>query len=361
MSTERATRALDDPSTPSPIDPRQLPVVRVSPRPRIGLALGSGGARGWAHIGVLQELNRLGIYPSVIAGCSIGALVGATYVSGHLTTLERWLRNLAFADIVRFLDINLLTGGGLIEGRRLMQFFYQLFGDLQVQELPTPMVSVATDLMSGREVWLQEGSLLDAVRASIALPGFFTPVQRGRQWLVDGGLVNPVPVSICHAMGADLVIAVNLNGDQRVRHLRTLAEPIEPADAISANLPMEMEENLFARVSTALRERANVLMSHLAESHAHTPGLFDVIAGAINIMQDRITRSRLAGDAPDLVLIPRVAQIEPLAFDRGAEAIEEGKACVRRIQPYLIDLLNSDGDNVQPAPTRPYGTTMRGR
>ncbi|HEX7970768.1 MAG TPA: patatin-like phospholipase family protein, partial [Thiobacillus sp.] len=185
---------------------------------RIGLALGGGAARGWAHIGVIRALADAGIEPDIVCGTSIGALVGAAYVGGELDRLEAWVRSLSVQTVVSFLDFSL--GGGLIKGDRLIAFFRSHFVDRDIRDLARPFGAVATDLQRGREVWLREGTVTDAVRASIALPGLFTPARRDGVWLVDGGLVNPVPVSLCRAMGADLVIAVDLNADLLGRHLK---------------------------------------------------------------------------------------------------------------------------------------------
>ena len=207
----------------------------------VGLALGGGSARGWAHIGVIRALEQEGIVPSVVAGTSIGALVGAAYVGNELTTLEDWVRGLTRRDVMRYLDFT-LAGGGFIEGERLMKFFRKHIDPGLIEELERPFACVATELESGREVWLQRGDVLDAVRASYALPGLFTPVHDGDTWLVDGGLVNPVPVSVCRALGADVVIAVNLNGDilgkrnrQRAKKKVKQAAPRAPEDAESDN------------------------------------------------------------------------------------------------------------------------------
>ncbi|MDQ7005429.1 MAG: patatin-like phospholipase family protein [Ghiorsea sp.] len=179
---------------------------------RIGIALGSGSARGWSHIGVLNALAEMGIKPSVVAGCSIGALVGAAYASDQQKELEDWVRALTWKGVVSFLDLS-MTAGGLIQGEKLMAFARSHMKETPIEELPCLFGAVATELDTGREVWLRKDSLLDAIRASISIPGLFAPVKLGGQCLVDGGLVNPVPVSLCRAMGADIIIAVNLNSN----------------------------------------------------------------------------------------------------------------------------------------------------
>ena len=291
---------------------------------RIGIALGSGSARGWAHIGVLQELKEAGITPDVVAGTSIGALVGAWYVRGHLDAFEEWVRSLTRRDVMRYMDI--VFSGGLIEGRRLMDLYRQRWGDALIEELPRPYTAVATDLKTGKEIWLQKGSLLDAVRASISLPGLFRPVRYGQQWLVDGGLVNPVPITACRAMGANIVIAVNLNGDLlgRRRRLRTPQPASEP--------------NWWDKVSSFLTRNGRNEKNRQEEEPG--PGIFEVLHKSINFMQDRMTRSRMAGDPPEITITPRLEHLELMDYARGIEAIEEGRNAVRRMLPLIEDVLS---------------------
>lgn len=304
-------------------------------QPRIGLALGSGSARGWAHIGVINELTEAGMQPAIISGTSIGAIVGAIHSVGRLEALERWVTGLTRRDVLGYLDLA-FSGGGVFDLKRLMEVFQLHFGDLAIEDLDTPFAAVATDLRTGLEVWLRSGPIIDALRASISLPGIFTPVKWGDTWLVDGGLVNPVPVSLCRAMGAELVIAVNLNGDLMGRHLDR-SGPVESAEG--QELQHSVESGWLDRVSAGFRDRASLLLSQLRASDG-SPGMFDVIATSLNIMQDRITRSRMAGDPADLVLSPRLSQIALLEFDRAADAIHEGRACVRRMLPAIEDLLS---------------------
>lgn len=307
-------------------------------KPRIGLALGSGSARGWAHIGVIHALENLGLRPDIVCGTSIGALVGAAYVSDDLDALERWVRGLTRFEVLRHMDFR-INGAGLIGGERLMERLRAHGRDVAIEELPRQFACVATELDSGRELWLQSGPLMEAVRASIALPGLITPVRQGDTWIVDGGLVNPVPVSVCRALGADLVIAVNLNGDivgRRSRERREIVHldevrALQGAQAHATGRTMSMAE---------LRERASSLVSQLWPTGEQGPGLLDVVAGSINIMQDRITRSRMAGDPPDVLLAPRLAHMGLLEFDRAAEAIEEGRDTVQRMLPAIRHLLD---------------------
>ncbi len=282
--------------------------------PRLGIALGSGSARGWAHIGVLRALEAAGIEPQIVCGTSIGALVGGTYAAGQLDALEVWVRSLSLLDVVGFMDVT-LTRGGLIAGDKLFKGLHDVQSDVTIERLAKPFAAVATDFASGREIWLQKGSLLDAVRASTSLPGIFPPVKVAGQWLVDGGLVNPVPVSVSRALGAEVVIAVNLNGDLTSRNA-------PPRAARRASPTIKLSTRL------KLSGAGGFLAAQLLEPKQKTPGFFEVLAGALYIMQDRITRSRMAGDPPDVVLTPRLAQIRLLEFHRAEEAIDAGRAAV---------------------------------
>ena len=260
-------------------------------QPKIGLALGGGSARGWAHIGVINELEQVGVVPDIICGTSIGALVGGVYLAGHLDALSEWLLQLERKEIVKYLDIRFLRGGGFVEGSRLIDFFRQQMGNIEIEDLPKPYACVATDLENGQEIWFQKGPLLEAIRASIAIPGIFTPVHLRNRWLVDGGLVNPIPVSVCRALGAELVIAVNLNQDSHPRHSGHLTHSYDHDEDKNS-----VEASLLQKISEEFKQRTGALASQFIKPKIPTPGLFDVLAGSIAIMQDRLTRSRMAGD-----------------------------------------------------------------
>ena len=181
-------------------------------RPVIGLALGGGAARGFAHIGIVRTLIAHGIVPNVVVGTSIGAVVGGAYAAGHLDTLEEWARSLQPRNIFGYLDIR-LNGSGLIGGDKLAAQLEAAMGQTLIEDLPLKFATVATEVRTGHEIWLTHGRMVDAMRASYALPGIFSPVLVGDRWLVDGALVNPVPVSAARAFGAEIVIAANLSSD----------------------------------------------------------------------------------------------------------------------------------------------------
>ena len=284
---------------------------------RIGLALGGGASRGWAHIGVINALSELDIHPEIVCGCSIGAIVGASYVSGNLESLENWVGSLTKVGLARFFELN-LSLNGFVDTEKLQEFLLQYVCREQqtIEDVTTKFASVATDLETGREIWFTRGLLIEAVWASISLPGLFPPFQDQGRWLVDGGLVNPVPVSVCRALGADIVISVNLNGDIVGKHF------IQNDDGQESET-----ENILDRFSkSVIKDSAS-------------PGLFDAIAGSINIAQDRITRSRLAGDPPDIMLNPKLSHIGLLEFYRAKEAIQEGRECVTRLLPEIRHVL----------------------
>ena len=294
----------------------------------IGLALGSGSSRGWAHIGIIKALSELDIHPQVICGCSIGAIVGASCVSGNIDKLEGWVRSLTKLELARFIELN-LSLNGFVDTEKLHEFFLQCVcrEDESIEDVSAKFASVATDLGTGREVWFTSGLLIDAIWASISLPGLFPPLQHQGRWLVDGGLVNPVPVSVCRALGADIVIAVNLNGDIVGKHF------------IQEQAVQETEsENVLDMLSRAVNKYSPSIFKDEKESTS-PPGLFDAIAGSINIAQDRITRSRLAGDPPDIMLSPKLSHIGLMEFYRAEESIQEGRDCVMRMLPEIRHVL----------------------
>ncbi|MFQ5582427.1 MAG: patatin-like phospholipase RssA [Mariprofundaceae bacterium] len=298
----------------------------MSRKHKIGLALGSGSARGWSHIGVIQALASRGIRPDIVCGSSMGALVGASLACGRLEELEQWAWKLKIRDVLRLLDFT-LRGGGLIQGERLAESFCQYVDDVKISELSLDYGAVATDLDAGREFWFQDGSLLDAVRASIALPGLFSPVFQQGKWLVDGGLVNPVPVSMCRAMGAEVVIAVNLNGELAGRRARFAGRETR----LALNMP---ESELLRKITDGLAPLKETIQAILPENgeEKRTPGMFEAMTGAIDIMQDRITKSRLAGDPPEILISPHLGHMGLMEFDRAEEAIEEGVAAVEHAE-----------------------------
>jgi len=316
-------------------------------QPRVALVLGSGAARGWAHIGVIHELANMGIKPDLVVGSSVGAVVGGALASNNLEPFEEWIRGLGRVDIIRLLDAK-MTGGGFLQGKSLMGAIGKQIGDPKIEDLDIPYACIATELGSGREIWLREGSLLDACRASIALPGMFAPSRTDDgQLLVDGGLVNPVPVSLARAMGGDIVIAVNLNGDLIGRHF-FVHDPDDDSDDEEAERELaEIEEKdsvvakWAARMKTGFGVRLDSYISSLRKKESPDPGLFDVMAGSIDIMQDRITRSRMAGEPPDIHITPKLSHIGLMDFDRAEESITEGVEATRRKRPEIEALPES--------------------
>jgi NTE family protein len=293
---------------------------RAFVRPTIGLALGGGGARGFAHIGVLRTLIAHGIEPDIIVGTSIGAVVGGCYAAGRLDLLEEWARGLTKRGILGYLDIS-LTSGGLIGGGKLAARLEERLGDTPIEALPIRFATITTEVGTGHEIWLTRGRLVDAMRASYALPGIFPPVALDGRWLVDGALVNPVPVSATRVFGARLVIAANLSTDILGRSMIMAGEgtqsapPPEPASERGGFRSMFGSERALKRQFVGSPRR---------------PGIPSVMVDAFNIMQDRIARARLAGDPPDVMITPRVGQIGWFDFHRAHEAIEVGARATER-------------------------------
>lgn len=297
----------------------------------VGLALGSGSARGWSHIGVLGALRARGIEPTIVTGASTGSLVAASYASDQLEALETWARQLTKIDVWRLLDAT-FTGGGVIRGNRVMRAVGERLEDFAIESLSRQFGAVAVDLYTGREVWLRTGSMLDAVRASSGLPGLFTPTLHEGRWLIDGGVLNPVPVSLCRALGADYVIAVNLNRRSGSRKAQqTQAETTPDRESKSAS---DEGIELFARWSGLLE---NFVSSIRTDRQPSEPGMIEVVYNAIIIMQDQIARSRMLGDPPDLIVTPDLGDFQMMDFHRAAEAIEAGHAAVEKVSSELPD------------------------
>lgn len=315
---------------------------------KIGLALGGGSARGWAHIGVLRALSEAGIRPDVIAGTSIGAVVGGCYVADELDALEGFARDLTRRKVLSFLDFN-FSGSGLINGNRLVDVLNERLSEVMIEGMARRFVAVATEIGTGNEIWLARGPLVEAMRASYALPGIFKPVSIEGRWLFDGALVNPVPVSVCRALGANYVIAVNVGAEFSGRG--TVVPHVEPMGLDDAVAPQEEEaepEGLFARNSRAVKK---LVQRQIFGRKDDSPGISRVMMDALNIVQDRISRSRLAGDPPDAMIVPRMPTFGLFDFHRAEAMIEAGRAAVLRD----LDSIKHEIDARRPAPrtTRP--------
>ncbi len=302
--------------------------MNVNLKQTIGLALGSGSSRGWAHIGIIKALAELGIEPDIICGTSVGALVGASYISNNIDQLETWACSLTKFKAMRFFDIN-TSLNGFVNIDKFHHFLneYVANDSALIENYAKRFASVATDMGSGSEVWLRNGSLVEAVWASISMPGLFPAIKNRDKWLVDGGLVNPVPVSVCRALGADMVIAVNLNGDLIGTHGNN-----------NSQKTVKREKVATGKLVDLVKEYRGLLFSG-NNSDDQPPGLLDAIAGSINIMQDRITRSRLVGDPPDIILSPKLSNIGLLELYRAEEAIAEGRHCVERMKSEITHIL----------------------
>jgi NTE family protein len=299
--------------------------------PSIGLALGGGAARGFAHVGILQTLHAHGIKPDVITGTSMGAVAGGCYAAGHLQSFSEWAFTLTRKSILQYLDVS-LSGSGLIGGMRLARHLEQTLGRTKIESLATRFAAIATEIDTGHEVWLTRGRLVEALRASYSLPGVFAPVRIGKRWLVDGALVNPVPVSAARALDSRMVIAVNLNADLLGRGGTIASHGFDEDDSI--------EE---PRIDVHWRERIGIerFVKRQVFGGAGRPGLATVMIEAYNVMQDRITRARLAGDPPDILISPRLGNIGWFDFHRADEAMRIGAEAAERTLDTIAEAIEA--------------------
>jgi NTE family protein len=282
----------------------------------IGLVLGGGAARGFAHIGVLRTLMAHGIRPDVIAGTSIGAVVGGLFAAGVLDEFEHWSRQLTRRRVLGYFDLS-FGGSGLINGGRLVRKLENALRDTSFADLPMRLAAIATEVGTGHEIWLTRGRLSEAMAASYALPGIFPPKLIGGRWLMDGAMVNPLPISAARALGARLVIAVNLNADNFGR-----------GTTIQDHGPNAEDDARRAQYELS-RSRRGIFSPHRLFHRQFfgapdRPGLSTVMVEAFQVMQDRITRSRLAGDPPDVMISPRLGRISLFDFHRASETITIG-------------------------------------
>lgn len=347
-------------------------------RPKIGIALGSGVARGWAHIGVLKALSRAGIEPDIVSGTSIGALVGGCHLAGKIEPLEVFARSLNRRRLLSLVDFR-FRSSGLIGDSKLEALMHEHLGDLNIEDLDREFVGVATELATGHEVWMREGSLVQAIRASYALPGVFAPVPVDNRWLIDGALVNPVPVSVARALGARLVIAVNLNTDPfdpaTRRHFEQGMNPFyvsgvpplpgadiakDIADMIGAEAdgkiepteePTHAEADENATIMSGIRGTLSRFRGHKREPEREIvkraigtrhrgPGFASVLLASLNIVQDRLARARLASDPPDVVIAPKIGHLNLLEFDRADELIRYGEEATEEALPLIRETIS---------------------
>ena len=306
---------------------------------RVGLVLGAGAARGWSHIGILKALAAEGIRPDIVCGCSIGALVAASSVTGHLESLEARARDMTVSRVIRYFDIS-LRGGGIIEGRWITDFFRESVEDIDIASVTPVFGAVATDLASGRETWLTSGSMIDAVRASIAIPGLLSPVLIRSRWHVDGALVNPLPVSLCRALGADVIIGVSLNGNLMARPSPIAVTPTPPMAPGELELADETASSWTRWFGYGRSTDAGATQQ--GPTADNRPGYLEVVSQTFFIVQDFVSRIRLAADPVDILIAPDVGELGWLEFHRAAEAIEAGEAAVAESLPAIRSFIDRD-------------------
>lgn len=308
---------------------------------QVALVLGSGGARGYAHIGVIEELERRGYHISCISGCSIGSIIGGVYAAGQLPAYREWVESLDYLDVLRLLDISFRLGA--IRGERIFNKLHEMLGDIDIQDLPIPYTAVATDLTNQQEIWFQEGDLHQAMRASAAIPSLFTPVIQGSRVLVDGGLLNPLPIIPVASGRSDLIIAVNLNSlTQRHYalpvierspslkiHFDTMLGAFTQHLPFLRRLPEDTVENEEATLETEILEpkhAVSVSPDNATLLDINGPGnLLEVINQSLEVMQSSLAQYKIAGYPPDILIsIPkRVCRF--FEFYKAPELIELGR------------------------------------
>ncbi len=310
------------------------------------LVLGGGAARGWAHLGVIRALTEREIPIDFVAGTSIGALVGAVYAAGNIDSFRADVLKIDWKRVLGYLDF-VFPRSGLIDGRKINTFISTHVSAACFADLPLPFCCVATDMFTGREIVQCQGDLVRAVRASIAIPGIFTPVEQGELFLVDGGLVNPVPVSVAREKGADFVIAVDLNQEFRNRknnrkkkegpvagqgNLATTAVSASPVGAGPGTNRLISELN---KRLAGLRLAASQQFKQLL-NRDDRPNIYEIMVASINIIESRITAARLVEAPPDLLIQPKLAHIHLLGFDRAEEAIDRGyRAAMAALESFV--------------------------
>ncbi len=302
------------------------------PTGSIGIALGSGSARGLSHIGVIRALEEAGIRIDHVAGTSMGALVGAVYAAGRIDDLEQTYRGFDWKKIAALFDV-VFPKSGLLDGRKVAEFVRGFIDFDNIEQLPKPFRAVATDLETAREVVFNQGCIVEAVRASISVPGIFTPVRRDDMILVDGGLINPVPVSTARAMGADFVIAVDLNHD--IIDKRPITRKIQNKPSANSRWQLfggEYYEEIMERINKSLVSLNSPAVEQFRSwfNREPLPGIFDVLLSAVNVMETQITATRFSIDPPDLLIQPKLGHIRFLEFDRAEEIIEIGYQTARQ-------------------------------
>ena len=301
---------------------------------KTGLALGSGSARGWSHIGVIRALEEAGIKIDCIAGTSIGAFVGAFYATGNLDYLEEFALEMDWKAIISFFDIG-FPRKGLLDGEKINQLVSgRIFGK-NLEETDIPLRTVATDLISGKEVIFKTGNIVDAVRASISIPGIFTPLKKDDHYLVDGGLINPVPVDVARNMGADIVIAVDLNHDILEKRKKEKSTELVKNDSLTEKIDRIVSVSNIKAIHTLKEKYQNIEKSVSMKLKEWSPdkdemNIFEIIGTSINIMEHRITQNNLKIHKPDILIQPSLGRLGLFDYDQAAETIEEGRIATKR-------------------------------
>ncbi len=287
---------------------------------KVGLALGSGSARGWSHIGAIEAIEEAGIPIHCIAGTSIGAFVGAVYATGDLPSLKEFALQMDWKKVVSYFDV-VFPKSGFMDGKKVHDLFSMHTEAKTFADFKIPVSMVATNVETGKKVIINSGNIIESIRASISVPGVFTPVRRDGEWLVDGGLVDPIPVSVVKEMGADFVIAVDLNSDI------VSPEKQEQPQSGEKTMPQKQRHDIIQRISAQYNHAEKAVLSQINRwfpPSPKTPNIFDIMGSSIGIMQRQVSMINLAVDPPDVLIQPRLGDLKMFDFDQAERSIKEG-------------------------------------
>lgn len=302
----------------------------------IHLILGSGGARGLTHIGVIRYLEREGFNITQITGCSMGALIGGIYAAGKLDEYEEWVKGINRFDVLRFLDLSLTGKNGLVKGDKIMEQLHEWIGDVQIDDLSIPFTAVSTDILSQKEIWIEHGDLVDAIRASISVPGIFTPLVKNEMVLVDGGILNPLPIPPQSLLNKQTSIAVSLSG----RPIKNPLGKIQPLDDDQHNNSNE-NKSAVARFVDTLQEFFQSEHKEPTQRDRTDLSLTDILMGMFDTMQDTLARYQVAGNPPDILIEIPSNICESHDFHRGKELIPAGEYWAEKAVNEQISYLES--------------------
>ncbi len=311
---------------------------------KLGLVLGSGASRGWAHIGVLEALEEQGLHIHMITGASAGSFIAASYAGGGLENIKRFALDMDWKRVLTYMDIA-FPRSGFIDGKKVADLIKLYTNVADFKDLHIPVQMVTTDMRSGEQVVLSEGSVTEALRASMAVPGLVTPVQIGGRWLVDGGVVNPLPIDVCRSMGADIVVAVDLNSERISRKAgETVTASQKHKAAAIEKKRLEVLKSWVARYGAAGKTVSAKIDQWFSRAEP-SPHIFEILVSSLNIMQRKIEQMNIESHPPDVLIRPRLGDMKFFDYDQAENAIDEGYRRGKEAIPEIMAKINSFNDH----------------